>query len=90
LSHIASAIIPVASIVAVPSASQHFPQQKTRGSEEWGPLASTLLRATFATQILIPSSAITPLNQNEEEDHSHSEKRTTFGRIDASSDDDRY
>ena len=88
-SHIASAIIPVASIVAVPSAVQHFPQQKVTGGEEWGPLASTLLQASFTGQMLIPpSSSMTSFVQDEEDDHSHSKRRTPTGRIDASSDED--
>ncbi len=88
-SHIASAIIPAASIVAVPSASQHFPQQKIRGEEEWGPMASTLLRASFTGQMLIPSSSsMTSLDQDQEDDRQRSKKRTQFGRMNASSDED--
>lgn len=90
-SHIASAIIPVTSIIAVPSAGQHFPQQKTRGNDEWGPLASTLLRASSINQMLIPSSHISALNQDDEDNYQHSQRRTPIGRMNASSDeDDRY
>jgi hypothetical protein len=88
-SHIASAIIPVTSIIAVPSAAQHFPQQKVHGNEEWGPLASSLLRASFTSQMLIPTPPMTPLNQYDDDDedvYQHSKKRTTIGRIDASTD----
>ncbi|CAF2411488.1 unnamed protein product [Rotaria sp. Silwood2] len=89
-SHIASAIIPITSIVAVPSVSQHFPQQKTRANEEWGPVASTLLRASLTSQILIPSSSSskTSLNQYVEDDSQRSRIRTPIGRMDASTDDD--
>ena len=88
-SHIASAIIPVASVIAVPSAAQHFPQQKTRGNEEWGPVASTLLRASFAGQMLIPSStSMTVLHHDDEDEQPSSKRRTPIGRMDASSDDD--
>jgi len=91
-SHIASAIIPVTSIVAVPSASQHFPQQKIYGNDEWGPLASTLLRASSTGQMLIPSSSsMTSLNQHDEDDYQNSKRQTPIGRMDASTDEDeRY
>jgi len=91
-SHIASAIIPVTSIVAVPSAYQHFPQQKIYGNDEWGPLASTLLRASSTGQMLIPSSSsMTSLNQHDEDDYQNSKRQTPIGRMDASTDEDeRY
>lgn len=93
-SHIASAIIPVPSIVAVPSAAQHFPQQKVRGREEWGPLASTLLRASSAGQLLIPSTQTSISVRDEVDDDDddteqlQSKKQTSFGRMAASSDED--
>ncbi|CAF1128948.1 unnamed protein product [Rotaria sordida] len=88
-SHIASAIIPVTSIVAVPSAVQQFPQQKTRATDEWGPIASTLLRASLTSQILIPlSSSRTSLDQYVEDDSQPTKTRTPVGRMDASTDDE--
>lgn len=86
-SHIASAIIPVTSIIAVPSASQCFPRQKLRANEEWGPLATTILNASLTNQMLIPSSDI---NQNINDNYQVSPRRTPIGRMDASTDDDRY
>ena len=90
-SHIASAIIPVTSIIAVPSAAQHFPQQKVRGNEEWGPLASSLLRASSTSQMLIPTPPMSSFNQDDddEDDHQHSRQRTPMGRMDASTDEER-
>jgi hypothetical protein len=92
-SHIASAIIPVTSIIAVPSAAQHFPQQKVRGNEEWGPLASSLLRASTTSQMLIPTPPMTSFSQDddddEEDDYQHSRQRTPIGRMDASTDEER-
>ncbi|CAF1272609.1 unnamed protein product [Adineta steineri] len=92
--HIASAIIPVTSIIAVPSAVQHFPQQKIHPQEEWGPLASTLLRASFTGQMLIPSANLSSLNQSNDDDddgennYQPSKPRTSIGRMDASTDED--
>lgn len=93
-SHIASAIIPVTSIVAVPAVAPHFPQQKVRANEEWGPMASTLLRASFTSQLLVPStSSKTSLNQyddddDDDDDYVTTKKRTAVGSMDASTDDD--
>ncbi|CAF3810528.1 unnamed protein product [Rotaria socialis] len=92
-SHIGSAIIPLASIVAVPSASQHFPQQKIQAREEWGPIASTLLRASATAHMLIPSSSSkTSLNQedddDDDEDYQPTSRRTAIGRMDASTSDE--
>ncbi|CAF0741166.1 unnamed protein product [Adineta steineri] len=85
-SHIASAIIPSASIIAVPSVAQYFPQQKSQGDEEWGPLASTLLRASSINQLLIQPS--TTINRKQENDSPRPSPRTTLGRMDASTDED--
>ncbi|CAF2144262.1 unnamed protein product [Rotaria magnacalcarata] len=93
-SHIGSAIIPVASIIGVPSARQYFPQQKTQAREEWGPIASTLLRASATTQMLIPSSSSkTSLNQEDDDDDDDDDyqppsRRTAIGRMDASTSDE--
>jgi len=41
--------------------------------------------------MLIPSSPMTSLNQDHEDDYQHSQRRTPIGRMDPSSDeDDRY
>jgi len=78
-SHIASSIIPTVSLVAVPSVASQIPQQKTRANEQWGPLASTLIRASSVDQLLIPSTT-----------HLHSQPnivhRRSIGRMDASTD----
>lgn len=55
-SNIGSAVIPSASIVAVPSVGQVFPRQKFRSNEEWGPLASNLLHAATTSQVLLPTT----------------------------------
>ncbi|CAF0906497.1 unnamed protein product [Rotaria sordida] len=85
-SHIASAIIPSASIIAVPSAAHHFPRQKTRGNEEWGPLASTLLRASSTGQLLIPSSTL--LTSQQDDSYMRSIQRTVQGRMDITTDEE--
>ncbi|CAF0866434.1 unnamed protein product [Didymodactylos carnosus] len=51
-SHIASAIIPTGSIVSVPAVDKLFPQQKSKGKEEWGLFASILLRASLTSSLL--------------------------------------
>lgn len=38
--------------------------------------------------MLIPSSPMTSLNQDHEDDYQHSQRRTPIGRMDASSDED--
>ncbi|UJR21266.1 hypothetical protein I4U23_024361 [Adineta vaga] len=96
--HIASAIIPVASLVAVPSAvGQHFPRQNTNPREEWGTVASTLLRASMTSQMLIPSSNLNSLHDDDDDDdndnvdnrnYQTTKKHSTVGRMDASSDED--
>ncbi|CAF1317990.1 unnamed protein product [Rotaria magnacalcarata] len=85
-SHIASAIIPSVGIIAVPSAAYHFPRQKVRGSEEWGPLASTLLRASSTSQLLVPSS--TMMTSQEELQYISSIQGRVQGRIDTTTDEE--
>ncbi|CAF0976224.1 unnamed protein product [Rotaria sp. Silwood1] len=87
-SHIASSIIPITSIVALPSAAQCFPQQKILANEEWGPVASTFLHASLASQILISPSSKTLLNQYVEDNSQHTRTRTPIGRMDASTDEE--
>jgi hypothetical protein len=88
-SHIASAIIPSASIVAVPSVARYFPQQKIRGNEEWGPLASTLLRASSTGQLLIPSSSV--ISSQRDGGYRRSKQRTSIGQMNPSTDgEERY
>lgn len=87
--HIASAIIPSAGIIAVPSAARHFPQQKVRGNDEWGPLASTLLRASSTGQLLIQSSTI--IHSQQDDGYRRSIQKTSIGRMDANTDEEeRY
>lgn len=89
-SHIASAIIPSVGIIAVPSAARYFPQQKVRGNDQWGPLASTLLRASSTGQLLIPSPSIV-ISSPRAYDHTYPVQKPSTGRMDASSDEEeRY
>lgn len=85
-SHIASSIIPSVSLIAVPSVASHIPQQKIRANEQWGPLASTLLRASSVDQLLIPSS--THLHSQRSVDYRQPTPRQSTGRMDASTDED--
>ena len=88
-SHIASAIIPSASIVAVPSAAQHFPQQKLRAHDQWGPLATTLLRASSTSQLLLPSSS--NARSHRHEISHYTQRSASTGRINPSTDgEERY
>ncbi|CAF0930328.1 unnamed protein product [Rotaria sp. Silwood1] len=85
-SHIASAIIPSASIVAVPSAASYFPRQKIHANEEWGPLASTLLRASSTSQLLIPTTTL--LTTQQDDNYIRSIQRTIRGRMDTTTDEE--
>lgn len=93
-SHIASAIIPVASIVAVPAAESCFPRQNADARAEWGFVASTLLRASHTDRMLIPSANLSSLQPNDDTDEDNdtnyqpSKRSQPVGRMDASSDDD--
>ncbi|CAF2815027.1 unnamed protein product [Rotaria sp. Silwood2] len=88
-SHIASAIIPSASITAVPSAAPNFPRQKIHGNEEWGPLASTLLRASSTSQLLIPSTTL--ITSQQDDNYMRSIQRTVRERMDTTTDEEeRY
>jgi len=85
----------VPSIVAVPLAAQQFPQQKIHARDEWGPIVSTLLRASSTGQLLIPSTQTSLSARDDDDDDDdddseqlHSRKQTSFGRMAASSDDD--
>ncbi|CAF0777451.1 unnamed protein product [Adineta ricciae] len=88
--HIASAIIPSASIVAVPSAAKNFPQQKTRGTEQWGSFVPALLHASTTNQLLVlPSSSLTNIDTRQQHDgQTRSVQKTNMGRIDPSSDEE--
>ena len=93
--HIASAIIPAASIVAVPSVGPYFPRQNTDPRAEWGAVASTLLRASVTSQTLIPSTNLSSLQHDDDDDddpddtnYQPTRKPVPIGRMDASSDED--
>ena len=88
-SYIASAIMPTASVIAVPSAARYFPIQKTSGQDEWGPFASTVLRASLTTQMLLPSPSVTSSRDDDEDSHQFNKQRSPIGRMDASTDEDR-
>ncbi|UJR28194.1 hypothetical protein I4U23_009445 [Adineta vaga] len=86
---IASAIIPSASIVAVPSIAQKFPRQKVRANEEWGPMVPSLLRASSTDQLLFPKSLSLPnLNSQQHDDSARSIQKSSVGRMDPSSDEE--
>lgn len=75
-------------IIAVPSAAYHLPKQKVRADEEWGPLASTLLRASSTGQLFLPSSTTMSSQQLQ---YTNLRQRRLQDRSDTTTDDDeRY
>ena len=93
--HIASAIIPSASIIAVPSVSNVFPAQKTHSKAEWTNMGQVILRASLVSEQLVPSQSISVSEEEEDDDEDEDEQEETTtrrtkssGRIDASTDDD--
>lgn len=89
-------MIPAASIIAVPNASVVFPKQKTSPEEEWQGMGAVILRASLASEQLVPAQ-VNPVSEDDDDDdeddneqeETSSRKTRSMGRMDASTDDDR-